>query len=109
LNAIFSEKYDIGLNLDAPEDDEDESRRPADDLPADARTAIAEAVEALALDAYVPDDVRIEALAVAQALGDEGYAELLAELADQAELEGSALLTWAQDELRRLHEADESR
>jgi hypothetical protein len=102
LNAIFSEDYDLELNLDVPEADKDASRRPADDLPAEARTAIAEVVAALAVDAYVDGDVRNEALSVAQRLGGEDYAELLAEMADQAELEGSALLTWAQAERLRL-------
>ena len=102
LNAIFSEDYDLELNLDVPEADEDESRRPADEMPPEARNAIAEAVAALAIDAYVDADVRNEALSVAQLLGGEGYAELLAELADQAELEGPGLLTWVQAERLRL-------
>jgi hypothetical protein len=66
--------------------------QPADDIPAPARAAIAAAVASLASDAYVDADVRLEALQVARLLGGASYTELLAELADQAELEGTPLL-----------------
>jgi hypothetical protein len=81
--------------------DDDELLPPAADDPAETRAAIAEAVASLAVDAYVDADVRHEALAVARLLRGERYAELLSELADQAELEGTPLLATVQAERRR--------
>ncbi|MEX2168196.1 MAG: hypothetical protein WD851_02710 [Pirellulales bacterium] len=66
------------------------------DLPAETRAAIAEAVASLAVDAYVDTDVRQEALAVVRLLGGDGLNELLSDLADQAELEGTPLLAEVQ-------------
>lgn len=74
---------------------------PAADLSADTRAAIFKSVAALAGDAYVEPDVRLEAFAVARLLRGEGYAKLLAELDDQAELEGAPLLAQVQAERRR--------
>jgi HEAT repeat protein len=81
-----------------------ESPRPAGDIVEPARTAIAEAVASLVVDAYVDADLRQEALAVAQLLGGDRYRELLSELADQAELEGTPLLTAVQAQRRPRHE-----
>ena len=50
------------------------------------------AVSALIVDTYVDADVRQEAFAVARLLRGERYGRLLAEVADQAELEGTPLL-----------------
>ena len=44
--------------------------------------------------------MRQEAFAVARLLRGEGYAKLLADVADQAELEGTPLLVAAEAELR---------
>jgi hypothetical protein len=76
-------------------------RPPIVDAPAPARDAVAAAVAALVVDAYVEADVRQEAFAVARLLRGERYAKLLADVADQAELEGMPLLASAQAELRR--------
>ena len=50
---------------------------------------------------YVDAAVRQEAFAVAKLLRGERYAKLLADLADQAELEGTPLLSAAEEEMRR--------
>ena len=60
----------------------------------------ASAVATLVADAYVDATLRQEALAVAGLLKGEGYAQLLAAVADQAELEGTPLLAAAVAELR---------
>jgi HEAT repeat protein len=83
VNVADRDPNEIGL--------EDKSQ-PGAELPAATRAALAESVASLALDAYVEPDVRHEALAVARLLGGEGYAHLLSDLADQAELEGTPLL-----------------
>jgi hypothetical protein len=84
-----------------------EPPQPAGDIPDGDREAIAEAVSSLAVDAYVDADLRQEALAVAQLLGGNSYTELLSELADQAELEGTPLLTAVQAQRRRASEPNE--
>jgi HEAT repeat protein len=76
-------------------------RQPAVEIPAKTRDALAEAVASLVVDAYVDADVRQEAFAVARLLGGEKYSELLSNLADQAELEGTPLLAAVQAEGRR--------
>jgi HEAT repeat protein len=75
--------------------------QPASDVPEPARAEIAEAVASLASDAYVDADVRLEAFHVARLLGGDRYTELLSELADQAELEGTPLLAAVQAQRRR--------
>jgi hypothetical protein len=91
------------VELAAANDNEggDAKSQPAGDIPEPARAAIAEAVASLVVDAYVDADLRQEALAVAQLLGGASYTELLSELADQAELEGTPLLAAAQAQRRR--------
>ena len=74
---------------------------PAADIPAQTRDALADAVASLVADAYVEAEVRQEAFAVARLLGGENYSELLSDLADQAELEGTPLLAAVQAEGRR--------
>lgn len=69
---------------------------PPADIPPHTRAAIGEAVASLAADAYVDARLRHEALAVARLLGGEDYVQLLSELADQAELEGTQLLAEVQ-------------
>ncbi len=73
---------------------------PTGDIPDPARAAIAEAVASLVVDAYVDADLRQEALVVAKLLGGDRYTELLSELADQAELEGTPLLAAVQGQRR---------
>jgi hypothetical protein len=85
-------------------DAENDNSQPVGDIPEPARAAIAEAVASLAVDAYVDADLRQEALAVARLLGGDRYRALLAELADQAELEGTPLLAAVQAQQRRLPE-----
>jgi HEAT repeat protein len=74
------------------------------DLPPETGTTIAESVASLVTDAYVDADVRLQAFAVARLLGGERYAQLLADVADQAELEGTPLLAEVQAERRRLND-----
>jgi hypothetical protein len=81
--------------------DEDELVLPAVEVPAATQAAISAAVAALVTDAYVDADVRQEAFAVARMLAGERLTRLLAELADQAELEGTPLLAAAQAEVQR--------
>lgn len=83
-------------------DQESEPGIPAVNVPAETRAAIAEAVASLVVDPYVGRKLRYQAFAVVRLLGNEHYAELLAELADQAELEGEQLLKSVQAERRRL-------
>ena len=78
---------------------------PNADVPLETRDAIAEAVASLAVDAYVDAHLRGEAFAIARLLGGESYVQLLLDLADQAELEGSPLLAEVTAERRRLHGA----
>jgi hypothetical protein len=91
----------------ASADGDGRESQPAGEIPEQARAAIAEAVASLVVDAYVDADLRQEALAVAQLLGGDRYAELLSELADQAELEGTPLLTAVQGHRGRLPERAE--
>jgi hypothetical protein len=76
----------------------------APELSEETRTALAEAVAAIAADPYVDGELRSAALVVARLLGGERYAALLTELADQAALESnnSSLLGEVQEERRRL-------
>jgi len=76
---------------------------PAADLAQETRTAIAEAVSSLAADAYVDSDIRSSALVVARLLGGAWYNDLLSELADQAELEGTSLLAAVQSQRRQVN------
>ena len=56
----------------------------------------------LVVDAYGVDaQVRQEAFAVARLLRGDRYAKLLADVADQAEVEGTSLLAEAETALRR--------
>jgi hypothetical protein len=88
-------------DIDAAEPRNEQAPQPAADIPAKTRAAISEAVAALLVDAYVDVDVRQEALAVAKLLRGEGYGKLLADVADQAELEGTPLLAAVEAQLRR--------
>ena len=81
--------------------DDSEVESPAAEIPAQTREALADAVASLVADAYVDAEVRQEAFAVARLLGGEKYSELLSNLADQAELEGTPLLAAVQAEGRR--------
>jgi hypothetical protein len=73
---------------------------PPADLPAETRAAIVSAVAALVADAYVDADVRQEAFTLARLLRGEHFGKLLADLADQVELEGTPLLGAVQAEVR---------
>jgi hypothetical protein len=81
--------------------DDSKTFPPAEGLAAETRAAIAEAVATLVGDAYVDADMRQQGLAVMRLLGGARYTELLSALADQAELEGTPLLTAVEAELRR--------
>lgn len=86
------------------DDDRDEPAEPARNLAslsADTQKALATAVAALALDAYVDPRIRLQALAVANLLRGDGYAGVLSELADQAELEGTQLMKAVQQHRRK--------
>ena len=87
----------------AAESDDGEMPQPAADIPARTRVEIVEAIGPVVVDTYVDTQVRQEALAVARLLRGEGYDKLLSDLADQAELEGTPLLTEVQTDLRRSH------
>lgn len=89
-------------SLDDQDQCDGKSLQPAADIPPETLAAIAEAVALLVVDTYVEADVRHAALAVARLLGGERYSQLLTDLADQAELEGTPLLTEVQLERRRL-------
>jgi hypothetical protein len=87
--------------LAAVDQDDGDLRPPGVDVPAKTRDALVSAVASLVVDAYVEIGVRYEALAVAKLLRGERYAKLLADVADQAELEGTQLLAEAEAEMRR--------
>ena len=93
--------------------DDGELVAPAADMPAKTRAALADAVASLVLDAYVEADVRREAFEVVRLLSlstnadDSQFAELLAELADQAELEGTPLLLKVKAERAKFRPADD--
>jgi len=87
----------------AAESDDGEMPQPAADIPARTRVEIVEAIGPVVVDTYVDTQVRQEALAVARLLRGEGYDKLLSDLADQAELEGTPLLTEVQSALRQSH------
>jgi HEAT repeat protein len=87
--------------LAAVDQDDGDLRQPGVDTPAKTRDALVSAVASLVVDAYVEIGVRYEAFAVAKLLRGERYAKLLADVADQAELEGTQLLAEAEAEMRR--------
>jgi len=85
------------------ESDDGEMPQPAAEIPAQTRAEIVEAIGPVVVDAYVDAQVRQEALAVAGLLRGEKFDKLLSDLADQAELEGTPLLTEVQTYLRGSH------
>jgi hypothetical protein len=97
------------VNMDDTDWDDDESPIPAVAIPDPMRATLAESVASLVVDAYVDAEVRQEAFAVARLLGGNRYGELLADLADQAELEGTQLLAQARAERRRLQRSETQR
>jgi len=101
LRRFFSGVRSSPRGLAAVDQDNGDLRPPSVDAPAEIRAAIVSAVASLVVDAYVEADVRQEAFAVARLLRGERYAELLADVADQAELEGTPLLAELQAEMRR--------
>ncbi|HWB08391.1 MAG TPA: hypothetical protein VG826_04175 [Pirellulales bacterium] len=109
LSGVRTSPLGLAAAADAATEDDVNSDKAATDdiqpqaakLPAATRAALAESVASLAADAYVEANVRDEALAVARLLGGEGYAHLLLEMADQAELEGTPLLAAVQAQRRR--------
>jgi HEAT repeat protein len=94
------------LGLAAWDREDFDARVPAGAVPADVRTALTTAVTALVLDPYVELDVRYEAFATARVMRGDAFPKFLADLTDQAELEGSQLLVEAERELRRLKGED---
>jgi hypothetical protein len=91
---------------DADPDNADPSPVPAAEVPDETRAALAASVATLVADTYVDADLRRDALAVARLLGGGNYAGLLADLADQSELEGTQLLSAVQAERRRVRAPD---
>jgi HEAT repeat protein len=75
---------------------ESPSPAPSVELPSETRNALTDSVAELAADTYLDAELRRQALAVARLLGGDSYTELLTQLADQAELEGTNLLTEVQ-------------
>jgi hypothetical protein len=71
------------------------------EVPPEIRAMLLEAVSSLALDAYVEPEIRYQALTVARLLGGDGYGKLLSDLADQPELEGTAILAEVQLQRRQ--------
>jgi len=83
--------------------DQDVERNvPIESVPEEIRGAIVQAVASLVVDPHVEPDLRLEAFAVAKRLQGTAYADMLNTVADQAELEGSPLMTGVTAELRRL-------
>src|SRR5262249_52551406 len=87
--------------LAAVNQDDAERRRPAIDAPVKTRAALVSAVATGVADSHVEAGVRQEALAVARLLRRGRYDKLPAEVADQAELEGTPLLAAVEAEIRR--------
>jgi hypothetical protein len=63
--------------------------------------AVAEALRAVLLDAYVDEAERLEALRAYRHLKDKKFGSTLQTLADQSELEGTSLLSTVEREVRR--------
>ncbi|HEV3262044.1 MAG TPA: hypothetical protein VG013_34655 [Gemmataceae bacterium] len=100
LRRFFSGVRTSPRGRAAGDGNDGDSRPPDIDVPAKTRAAIVLAVASLVVDAHVEADVRQEAFAVARLLRGEGYTKLLADVADQAELEDTPLLAAAEAELR---------
>jgi hypothetical protein len=105
LRQFFTGVRTSPHGLAAAKFDDDDPLPPEPDVSKETRAAIAAAVSALLLDTYVDADLRQEAFAVQRLMQGERYAGVLAELADQAELEGTPLLAAAEAELRRARRA----
>jgi hypothetical protein len=101
LRWYFTDVRTSPRGLAAVDRDDADPRPPGPDAPAKTRAAIASAAAALVTDAYVDADVRQQAFAVAGLVRGENYPKLLADVADQAELEGTPLLAAVQAEMRR--------
>jgi hypothetical protein len=101
LRRFFTDVRSSPQGLAAIDQDNGEARPLGVAVPAQTRAAIVSAVATLVVDAHVEADVRQEAFAVARLLRGEGYDKLLADVADQAELEGTPLLAAAETEMRR--------
>jgi HEAT repeat protein len=100
LRRYFTDVRSSPRGLAADQDPADPPR-PVVEVPGKTRAALISAVASLVVDAHVDAGVRQEAFAVANLLRGEGHDKLLAEVADQAELEGTPLLEAADTELRR--------
>ena len=107
LSGVRTSPRGLAATEQASADADNGQSQPAGEVPEPARADIAEAVASLASDAYVDADVRLEAFHVAHLLGGASYNELLSELADQAELEGTPLLAAVQAQQRRVPERAE--
>jgi hypothetical protein len=98
-DAAYRSNWNPRLSLNV--DIDDAAPTPIADIPAETRAAIAEAVAALAADAYVEPALRHDALGVSRLLGGEEYDQLLTTLADQADLETVDLLSEIQNQRRQ--------
>jgi HEAT repeat protein len=101
LRRFFTDVRSSPQGLAAVDQDKGEARPPGVAVPAQTRAAIVSAVAALVVDTHVEADLRQEAFAVARLLRGERYGKLLADVADQAELEGTPLLAAAEGEMHR--------
>jgi HEAT repeat protein len=101
LRRFFSGVRSSPRGLAAANRDDGDILPPDVDVPAKTRAGLVPAVASLVVDAHVEADVRQEAFAVARLLRGEGYAKLLTDVTDQAELEGTPLLAAAETELRQ--------
>jgi HEAT repeat protein len=101
LRRFFTDVRSSPRGLAAVDEDNGGLRLPNVDAPVEVRGAIASAIAALVVDAHVEADIRQEAFAVATLLRGERYDKLLADVTDQAELEGTPLLTAAQAAIGR--------
>ncbi len=101
LRRFFGGVRTAPLGLAATELDFRDVGRPALVGSPQTRSASALGAASLVVDAHVDADLRQEAFALAKLLRGDGYDKLLADVTDQAELEGTPLLAMAQAELRR--------
>jgi len=106
LRRFFTDARSSPRGLAASDGDNGVLRLADVGAPPQTRAAIVAAVAALVVDAHVEADVRQEAFAVTRLLRGQGYDKLLADVADQAELEGTPLLAAAEAEMRRQHGLD---
>jgi HEAT repeat protein len=100
-NARTSPRGLAAVHPDKGDMENSDPRLPLAEAPAQARATVVSVVAVLVVDTYVEAEVRQEAFAVARLLRGAGYAKVLADVADQAELEGTPLLAAVETDLRQ--------